>query len=537
MRIAEKHQVEQLVKAIEKSHSEIKKFIKLGDFTQATELLSQCQDAALAIDSLIASAEGEGSPAAKIFEGYGELVSQLCKELSTGEPGSDAIPQINPLRKEISKAAKRFRNEVRLTKEVVFLPYKASMWDSLESVWQEADADPDCNAYVIPIPYFDKNPDGSLGEEHYEGDLYPSYVPILHYDEYNFEKRCPDVIFIHNPYDEHNYVTSVHPYFYARRLKQFTNELVYIPYFVLPEIDPGNEKAIENMKHFCFFPGTAFADKVILQSENMKKIYVSEYMKAAKEHGVGGKHINKAYLEQKFLGLGSPKFDKMLTYQNICLKIPQEWERKLKGKHVLFFNTNLSLILRNDEYFVENVHRIFEIFDGFREIFSVIWREHPLTMATLRSMRPQLLEDYLGLREYFQNQSWGILDETTDFHLAMAISDCYFGAGGSLSAVYAITGKPMMITAYGYPAEISHAEISKEDFLHSFVGGLYYKEKQSNALRIFLENYEELASLNELKRRAAAKHLCNIDGEVGKKIHRYMRGELKNELCDNPSGR
>ena len=27
----------------------------------------------------------------------------------------------------------------------------------LESVWQAADSDPYCDAYVIPIPYYDKN--------------------------------------------------------------------------------------------------------------------------------------------------------------------------------------------------------------------------------------------------------------------------------------------------------------------------------------------------------------------------------------------
>ena len=32
------------------------------------------------------------------------------------------------------------------------------MWDSLESVWQAADADPDCDAYVVPIPYYDTPP-------------------------------------------------------------------------------------------------------------------------------------------------------------------------------------------------------------------------------------------------------------------------------------------------------------------------------------------------------------------------------------------
>ncbi len=46
---------------------------------------------------------------------------------------------------------------------------------------------------MIPIPYFDKNPDGSFREEHYEGDQYPKNVPITRYDEYDLEARHPDV--------------------------------------------------------------------------------------------------------------------------------------------------------------------------------------------------------------------------------------------------------------------------------------------------------------------------------------------------------
>ena len=62
------------------------------------------------------------------------------------------------------------KHEIPEWREAVFLPYKASMWDSLESVWRAAWEDPDCDAYVIPIPYYDRNPDRSLGELHYEGD-------------------------------------------------------------------------------------------------------------------------------------------------------------------------------------------------------------------------------------------------------------------------------------------------------------------------------------------------------------------------------
>lgn len=119
------------------------------------------------------------------------------------------------------------------------------------------------------------------------------------------------MIYIHNPYDECNHVTSVHPYFYSKNLRKFTDKLVYIPYFVLPEIEPDDQEAVDNMKHFCFMPGTIYADQVIVQSEKMRTIYIDEYRKAAKEMDLLYEHVDRSFLEKKFLGLGSPKLDKV----------------------------------------------------------------------------------------------------------------------------------------------------------------------------------------------------------------------------------
>ena len=145
-------------------------------------------------------------------------------------------------------------------------------------------------------------------------------------------------------------------------------------------------------------------------------------------------------------------------------------------------------------------------------------------METLHSMRPGLLEDYLNLREEFKRREWGILDETEEPHLAMAVSDCYFGAGGSLVTIYSVTGKPMMITAYDYPGEISKDKISKEDFYNSLGGRTYYKEKNVNALNVFLENYEEIADMKEHRLQVISRHLDNLDGTVGTKIYEYVTG-------------
>ena len=347
------------------------------------------------------------------------------------------------------------------------------MWDSLESVWKAADADPDCDAYVIPIPYFNKNPDGSFKEEHYEGEQYPDYVPITKYDEFDFGKHMPDVIYIHNGYDDWNLVTSVHPDFYSRNLKKYTEKLIYIPYFVLGEIDPDNEQAAEGMKHFCFMPGIINADKVIVQSENMKKIYVREYLKEAKKCGLTGHHLDRTYLEKKFLGIGSPKFDKLANTMRKDVEIPREWQRIINrpdgtAKKIIFYNNSIGALLAQNEKMIAKIESVFRIFKENREEIALLWRPHPLIESTLTAMRPQLWEAYKVIRDQYLAEGWGIYDDTPDLDRAIVISDAYYGDGSSVVHLYQKTGKPIMIQNPDVMDFFPENEISKNEWVVHF---------------------------------------------------------------------
>ena len=450
MRKVQKRQIEEIIRQMEEAHNEIKRCMEKGSVAQSEELLADCQNAAVAIGTLIEETEGEGHFAVTVLEEYCELVYQIYEELSL-DRNVNANKVYKSLRQKLIKASNSIKNDIKIRTEAVFLPYKASMWDSLESVWKAADADPDCDAYVIPIPYFDKNPDGSFKEEHYEGNQYPKYVPVTRYDAFDFGKHMPDVIYIHNAYDDWNLVTSVHPDFYSQNLKKYTEELVYIPYFVLGEIDPDNEQAVEGMKHFCFMPGIINADKVIVQSEDMKKIYVREYLKAAKRYGLTGNHLYRPYLEKKFMGTGSPKFDKVLNTKKEDLEIPAEWLKVIEKpdgswKKIVFYNIGVSALLHDEDKLLRKMESVFEIFKENRNEVALLWRPHPLIQATIESMRPQLWETYRDIRNRYVEEGWGIYDDSADVERAVVISDAYYGVGSSsVVQMYRKTGKLMMM--------------------------------------------------------------------------------------------
>ncbi len=449
MRKAQKQQAEELVRQMEEAHDQIKKFIEQGSIPSALELLEECQNGGITVGTLIENTEGEGHPTVLLLEEYCEVAYQIHEELIQNKNvNTNKIYKL--LRQKLIKAANSLKNNITVKKEAVFLPYKASMWDSLESVWKAADEDAYCDAYVIPIPYYDKNPDGSFREMHYEADQYPDYVPITRYDEFDFAKHRPDMIYIHNSYDNWNLVTSVHPDFFSGNLKKYTEKLIYIPYFVLDEIEPDNEQAVESMKHFCFMPGIINADQVIVQSENMKKIYISEYLKAAKERGLQGKHLDREYLERKFLGLGSPKYDRVLSIKKENLDIPQEWLKVIEKpngswKKIILYNTGIAALLAHNEKWVNKIENVLETFRENQDEVALLWRPHPLIESAMKSMRPEVLQKYEMLKETYLAEGWGIYDETADVDRAVVFSDAYYGDSSSVVQLYKQTRKPIMI--------------------------------------------------------------------------------------------
>lgn len=415
----------------------------------ASEVLVQCQESAIVLGTYIDTLGEVYAHLVHLLEDYCENIYQMSESLSDENACRKTAKKIQEQLTSLQNGIKNDMPEDR--REVVFLPYKASMWDSLESVWKAADADENTDAYVIPIPYFSKNPDGSFREEHYEGNLYPKNVPITRYDEYDLEARRPDEIYIHNPYDECNHVTSVHPFFYSKNLRNFTDKLVYIPYFVLNEIEPDNQAAIDGIKHFCFTPGTIFADQVIVQSENMRQIYINEFIKAAKEMGLGGEYVDREFLEKKFLGLGSPKLEKLLYTQKKDLEIPTEWLKIIEKpggswKKIIFYNTSVSALLDHGEKMLQKMESVFEIFKEERDEVALLWRPHPLIQSTIESMRPQLWEGYQEIRNKYIEEGWGIYDDSADMDRAVILSDAYYGDGSSSVVVlYKKTEKPLMM--------------------------------------------------------------------------------------------
>ena len=435
-----KKQTIDILNTLIKADRSIKDVMKSGNTEALGMLLTDCQDAALSVGNSIEQSEGEGTEAVKKLEEYCEALYQI----STGD--KDAFSKLDNCIRECVGQVNNFKE----TREIVFLPYKASMWDSLEAVYLKEKEDPDCTAYVIPIPYYDKNPNGSFKARHYEIDEYPKDIEVIPFDKYDFENRHPDEIYIHNPYDEWNHVTSVEPYFYTTNLLKLTDKLIYIPYFILREpSDPDNEEYLKAREHYVTVPGVIYADEVIVQSENMARAYINILVRMFKEAG-DKERSSRHYWEKRILGKGSPKFDKILESVKKEHEIPDEWRKLIENpdgsrKKIILYNTSVGALLKRDEKMTDKIRRTLEIFYENREKVILWWRPHPLIRATIESMRPKLWEEYSAIVEEYKKAGWGIYDDTPEMDRSLAMADAYYGDHSSLVQLCQKIEMPIMI--------------------------------------------------------------------------------------------
>lgn len=416
MRKAQKQEVLACINSLHQAHQEIKEALEQKNTNSAQNMLGECQDFAISIGENIEKMEGVNHITVSCVEEYCETLFRSFEMIKSGQFSDNKI--YKTLKKQLLKVENSVKNDMNVRREIVFFPYKASMWDSLESVYLAAKADSDCDVYCVPIPYFELNSDHSFGQMHYEGAEYPENIEIIDWQEYSFEERMPDVIYIHNPYDDWNFVTSVHPRYYSANLKNYTDILVYIPYY-------STSGGMNGGHRLC----SAYlqADYIVIQAPKYRE------------------YFDARIPDQKFLPFGSPKFDRTIKKCQNPPTPPAEWRAKMEGRKVYFYNTSINGMLGNTEDFLKKMHYVFSCFEG-REDACLLWRPHPLLESTFDSMRPEYKKVFLALKQVFVENELGIYDTTPDIEATIALCDAYIGdSGSSVTSLFGIAGKPLFI--------------------------------------------------------------------------------------------
>jgi hypothetical protein len=288
------------------------------------------------------------------------------------------------------------------------------MWDSLESIYLAAAKDPECEAVVMPIPYFvNKNERGR--ELFCDAKLFPKHLKITDYKKFNLAKAKPYAIYIHNAYDDTNAITEIQQAYSTANLKKYTQNLVYVPYCLVHE---------KSAKELVNMPALKNVSKIIAASKGAKKNFA---------------RFNP---ENKILALGSPKVDAIISMLQNPPQIPEEWKERAKNKTVVFYNTTIGFL--KQAIITGKLEQTFDYFSKSPDLL-LIWRPHPLAKEFTQTIAKEEFGKYESLVKKYKEENIGIFDDTPIFHAAFVLSHLYYGDKSSLVPLYSLTGKPVLI--------------------------------------------------------------------------------------------
>lgn len=360
-----------------------------------------------------------------------EALGEYKKLISSPEYDADLIKKaLDVFFQQIQEENETYR--------VLFLPYKYSMWDSFESIFEAAKEDENCEAYVMPIPYYDKDQEeeeeGNFTEMHDESESYPDDIGIISWQDNQVDEIDPDVIFIHNPYDGNNRVTSIHPKYYTNKLTSKNRVVIYVPYYVSYTEDEGTSVFMGDAEYYTYY--------VIVQSEWYKEKFELEMLKH-----------NSLNDGNKFVVLGNPKYDKIRSLNKYEYPLKDDWKEKLfdasgNKKFTVLLDTTLEVLLKKREKLLDKIVDIIAFFEK-NDHLALVWRPPPLIETTLRNMCPELIPIYVKLAELFDRLDNCIFDDTNDMHTAIAWSDAFMGKYGSMIELYRVTKKPTIMLEIG----------------------------------------------------------------------------------------
>lgn len=212
-----------LMSVLEEAGTQLKQLYQTGNSAIGKEYLSAMQEAAIALGKGLDELIGEGSTTVALLEQYCELLWNCYNSNSLEEElaFADILGEATKLVKE------NFSRDTKKTKTVLLFPSKVADWNLFEPYWREAKANGD-KVFVIPVPYYEKNYDASLGTQHFEKEGYPEEVEITAYDKYNYSGKMADVVVIKEDYNKENAFWSVHPFYYENNLRKYAKEIVTV---------------------------------------------------------------------------------------------------------------------------------------------------------------------------------------------------------------------------------------------------------------------------------------------------------------------
>lgn len=417
-------------------------YMEEGQFEEVLSMLNDEQDGAISIGTLIEKNIGKGTQTVCCLEEYCELIFNFYQTI-INEEVDNILPAFEELCAGLGKTKETAELELEEKKTAVFIVQRASSFKYFEPEYRSLIENPEWNVYVMPVPFFEKKLTGELTEKHFEKDDLPEGINIVDYESYSLEINHPDRIYVHDAFDEYDFNFSVLPYFYSKNIAKFTDKLVYIQDFTLDDFVAEDDRAVGMMADYALKPGLFAADEVYVCSEVIRERYVEALAAFAGEE-------TKEIWEGKI---------KVLPYrvplckskEEIEGEIPADWLKFFKDeggefKKTILYGTSFGVLYGYGRKALDKIRESLEEFQ--KSNLALIWRADPLIEQNESLLDKEVFEEYKKLKEEYENEKFGILDDGSHDDITVVLADAYYGDGQNMAMRMHSLKKLVLIATY-----------------------------------------------------------------------------------------
>ena len=404
----------------------------------------EMQQMAIDMGTLIEQVRGEGTHMVGLLEELCENIYECS--VATGQ-SQDISEKLSHLQDKITQVTAALQTEILNRRESVLVVYKADQWKYAEWFWKSEMERADTDVYVLVVPYYYKKYDGTCYATQYEPDEIRECVSTSHaqlreqgavagncqvieYDRFDLMLHHPDEIMIQNPYDEWNQTITLPGKYYSRNLQRYTDELVYAPPFELEEFSKNNYREYHNMQYYCTMPGVIRADKVYVQSENMRNVYIGKLTEFA---GASTVEI----WEQKIA----------VAPKEICdlEKLAASEENRRKNR--IAFWVQVGLTIQYKDEMLKKMEAVIQTFADNKDTVELLWIGDAEHDAFLNRYDSRFAQEYDRIRTHFINGGLGRYIDRKDASVAeiVAMCDAYYGSASHIALEFEVEKKPVMI--------------------------------------------------------------------------------------------
>ncbi len=394
---------------IKATHREIENLLNAGQFDDSVlNILTDCQQSAVDYGSYIEQIMGadrrEVTNIVAKLESYCEALFGLYNSLDDKECLAKLNETLNSVESEIT-------SQIIDKQIIVFVIDNKSRFIDIEPLYKLVLSDHNNLVYTTFVPTYFKDIYGNiLDDDRSEEEL----------NEVNLNALTPDIIFFHNPYDEQNPCLTLPSEYYASKMRLITRKLIYLAPKV-DEFDSDDVNDIYNMKHYVTAPGVILADKIWIQSENMKEMYVKKLMEFAGEE-TEKRWCDKIDVRSDIYGIKTNDLTK-----------DSDIRESLTKKKILY-------CLGENELFEHDANTLKKAVD---ERLELLRRNTEALDVDSCVYPPEIEKDCMEFFADFRHVDYNELKpESIDLY------DAYYGSPSPLVIQFVRAGKPVMIANY-----------------------------------------------------------------------------------------